>query len=156
MAKQIMAVRKLILPAGKATPAYPVGPVLGAYGMNLGLFVKEYNAQTETLSGHKVSVEVTIYTDRSFTMRVLGPTVASLLRHAAHIEKGAGEPGHQQAGQITRPELRRIAESKRSELNAVDLEGAEKMVAGTARSMGIEIIDETAHEDARSSVSIAD
>jgi large subunit ribosomal protein L11 len=140
MAKQIMAVRKLILKAGKATPAYPVGPTLGAYGMNLGLFVKEYNAQTAALVGYQVPVEVTIYLDRSFTMHILEPTVASLLRHAAGIEKGASEPGHQTASRITREQLRQIAERKMAELNALDLAGAEKIIIGTARSMGIEIV----------------
>ena len=141
MAKQIMAVRKLILQAGKATPAYPVGPTLGAYGMNLGLFVKEYNAQTASLIGYQVPVEVTIYLDRSFTMHILEPTVASLLRHAAGVAKGANEPGHQTVSRITREQLRRIAERKMSELNAIDLAGAEKIIAGTARSMGIQVID---------------
>ena len=142
MAKQIMVVRKLILNAGKATPAYPVGPILGAYGMNLGLFVKEYNAQTAALVGHQVPVEVTIYNDRSFSMHILEPTVASLLRYAAKVEKGAREPGHQTASRITRDQLRQIAERKKAEFNAIDLTGAEKIVAGTARSMGIEIVDE--------------
>lgn len=141
MAKQIVTVRKLILNAGKATPAYPVGPILGAYGINLGLFVKEYNAQTAALSGHQVPAEVTIYADRSFTMRILGPTVASLLRHAAGIEKGSGEAGHSVSGRITREQLQQIARQKMSELNAIDLAGAEKMIAGSARSMGIEIVD---------------
>src|SRR4051794_39785976 len=88
MAKQTVTVRKLILNAGKATLAYPVGPILGAYGINLGVFIKEYNTQTAALIGYQVPVEVTIYTDRSFTMRILEPTVASLLWHAAGIEKG--------------------------------------------------------------------
>jgi large subunit ribosomal protein L11 len=142
MAKQAVTVRKLILNAGKATPAYPVGPILGAYGMNLGVFIKEYNAQTAALIGYQVPVEVTIYTDRSFTMRILEPTVASLLRHAAGIEKGAGEPGHQTVGRITREQLRQIAGRKMTELSAIDLTGAEKIVAGTARSMGIGITDQ--------------
>lgn len=141
MAKQVIAVRKLILEAGKATPAYPVGPSLGVYGINLGVFVKEYNAQTTTLIGHQVPVEVTIYADRSFAMRMLSPTVASLLRQAAHVARGANQPGHQVAGQITRAQLRQIAERKQDELNAIDLAGAEKMVMGTARSMGLQIIE---------------
>jgi large subunit ribosomal protein L11 len=141
MAKQIAAVRKLILVAGKATPAYPVGPILGAYGINLGMFVKDYNAQTAALHGQQVPVEVTIYLDRSFTMRILKPTVASLLRQAAGLEKGSGEPGHKVAGRITREQLRRIAEQKMTDLNAIDLAGAEKIIAGTARSMGICIDD---------------
>lgn len=142
MAKQIATTRKLILNAGQATPAYPVGPILGAYGINLGLFVKEYNAQTANRTGYQVPVEVTIYVDRSFTIRILEPTVASLLRHSAGIEKGASEPGRQAAGQITRAQLRQIAELKMPELNATDLPGAEKIIAGTARSMGIKICDE--------------
>ncbi|MBA2284762.1 MAG: 50S ribosomal protein L11 [Ktedonobacteraceae bacterium] len=139
MAKHIIAVRRLILNAGKATPAYPVGPILGTYGINLGIFVKDYNAQTAALAGYEVPVEVTIYTDRSFTMRVLQPTVASLLRHAAGIKKGASEPGRQKAGRITREQLRHIAERKMAEFSVIDLAGAEKVVAGTASSMGIEI-----------------
>ncbi|MBE3561380.1 MAG: 50S ribosomal protein L11 [Ktedonobacteraceae bacterium] len=141
MAKQITAIRQLILNAGKATPAYPVGPVLGAYGINLGLFVKEFNARTTALTGYQVPVEVTIYIDRSFSMHIKEPTVASLLQQIAGIEKGAGEPGHATAGQITRAQLRQIAERKMAEMNTVDLAGAEKAVAGTARSMGIMITD---------------
>ena len=140
MTKQIMTVRKLILHAGKATPAYPVGPILGTYGMNLGLFVKEYNARTAALSGYQVPVEVTIYLDRSYTMHILEPTVVSLLGHAAGVEKGASEPGRQKAGHITCEQLRHIAGRKMAELNALDLTSAEKIVVGTARSMGIEVI----------------
>ena len=140
MTKQIMTVRKLILHAGKATPAYPVGPILGVYGMNLGVFIKEYNTQTAALIGYQVPVEVTIYLDRSFTMHILEPTVVSLLRHAAGVEKGASEPGRQKAGHITCEQLRHIAGRKMAELNALDLTSAEKIVAGTARSMGIEVI----------------
>ncbi|MBV9710118.1 MAG: 50S ribosomal protein L11 [Ktedonobacteraceae bacterium] len=108
--------------------------------MNLGVFIKEYNAQTAALVGYEVPVEVTIYLDRSFTMRILEPTVASLLRHAAGVEKGASEPGRQKAGRITCEQLRSIAERKMLEFNVLDLASAEKVVAGTARSMGIEVI----------------
>jgi large subunit ribosomal protein L11 len=141
MAKQIVAVRKLILSAGKATPAYPVGPILGTYGINLGMFVKEYNARTAAQAGLQIPVEVMIYADRSFTLRILEPTVTSLLRQAAQLEKGSGEPGRKVAGSITREQLRQVAVRKINDLSALDLEGAEKMIAGTARSMGITVID---------------
>jgi large subunit ribosomal protein L11 len=137
--QKIIATLKLILQAGKATPAYPVGPTLGSYGLNIGAFVKDYNAQTAHQVGMRVPVEVTIFSDRSFSMRLLQPTTASLLRRAAGVEKGSSTPGRTAVGEITRAQLREIAQFKLTELNAVDLDGAERIIAGTARNMGIDI-----------------
>lgn len=141
MAKKLVAVVKLQLPAGKATPAPPVGPALGQYGINIGLFVKEYNEKTAAQAGSVVPVEVTIYSDRSFIVKLLTPPAADLLRKAANAAKGSGTPNRTSAGQITRKQLRELAELKKNDLNAIDIEGAEKTLAGTARSMGIQIVD---------------
>ena len=142
MAKRIRGVLKLQLPAGKATPAYPVGPALGPYGINIMAVVKEYNERTAQQVGTIIPAELTIYEDRSFAMRILAPTTAALLRQAAQIEKGSGAPGHTAAGQITAQQLRDIAQIKLADLNALDLESAERMIAGTARSMGISVVQE--------------
>jgi large subunit ribosomal protein L11 len=140
MAKRIRTVIKLQLAAGKATPAYPVGPALGPYGVNIMAVVKEYNERTASQAGVTVPVELTIYEDRTFAMRILAPTTAALLRQAAKVEKGSAAPGRAVAGQITCAQLREIAQIKLADLNALDLEHAERMIAGTARSMGIAII----------------
>jgi large subunit ribosomal protein L11 len=142
MAKRIRTVLKLQLPAGKATPAYPVGPALGPYGVNIMAVVKEYNERTAQQTGTIIPAELTIYEDRSFAMRILAPTTAALLRQAAQVEKGSGAPGRATAGQITAQQLREIAQIKLADLNALDLESAERMIAGTARSMGIRIAQE--------------
>ena len=139
MAKRIRAVLKLQLQAGKATPAYPVGPALGPYGVNIMAVVKEYNERTAGQAGVTVPMELTIYEDRTFAIRILAPTTAALLRQAAHLEKGSGAPGKTVAGQISRAQLREIAQIKLADLNALDLDSAERMIAGTARSMGITI-----------------
>jgi large subunit ribosomal protein L11 len=151
MAKRIRAVLKLQLQAGKATPAYPIGPALGPYGINIMAVVKEYNERTAAQAGVIIPVELTIYEDRSFAMRILAPTTAALLRQAVHLEKGSGAPGHTTAGQITRAQLREIAQIKLADLNALDLESAERMILGTARSMGITVVDESTngHHPAR-------
>lgn len=141
MAKKLVAVVKLQLPAGKATPAPPVGPALGQYGINIGLFVKEYNEKTAAQAGSVVPVEVTIYSDRSFVAKLLTPPAADLLRKAANAPKGSGTPNRTSVGQITRKQLRELAEVKKGDLNAIDIEGAEKILSGTARSMGIKIVD---------------
>lgn len=141
MAKKLVAVVKLQLPAGKATPAPPVGPALGQYGINIGLFVKEYNEKTSAQAGSVVPVEVTIYSDRSFIVKLLTPPAADLLRKAANAPKGSGTPNRTTAGQITRKQLRELAELKKNDLNAIDIEGAERTLMGTARSMGIKIVD---------------
>lgn len=141
MAKKLVAVVKLQLPAGKATPAPPVGPALGQYGINIMGFVKEYNEKTSSQAGSTVPVEVTIYSDKSFVVRILTPPASDLLRLAAGAAKGSGTPNRESVGQLTRKQLREVAVVKQADLNALDLEGAEKILAGTARSMGIKIVD---------------
>ncbi|MCS6880691.1 MAG: 50S ribosomal protein L11 [Oscillochloridaceae bacterium] len=141
MAKKLVGVVKLQLPAGKATPAPPVGPALGQYGINIMAFVKEYNEKSASQAGSIVPVEISIYSDKSFTVRLLTPPAADLLRKAAGAQKGSGTPNRTSAGQITRAQLRQIAQQKMPDLNALDIESAEKIIAGTARSMGIKIVD---------------
>ena len=141
MAKKLVAVVKLQLPAGKATPAPPVGPALGQYGINIMGFVKEYNEKSASQAGSIVPVEITIYSDRSFVAKLLTPPAADLLRKAAGAAKGSGTPNRTSVGQITRTQLRQIAQTKLHDVNALNIEGAEKIIAGTARSMGIKIVD---------------
>lgn len=141
MAKKVKAVIKLQIEAGKANPAPPIGPTLAPHGVNVMAFCKEYNARTAHMAGQIVPVEVTIYTDGSFTMELKTPPVSDLLRRAAGIEKGSPEPNRQIVGKITRQQLREIAELKMKDLNTDDIEAAMRMVAGTARSMGIQIAD---------------
>jgi large subunit ribosomal protein L11 len=141
VAKKVTGVVKLQLPAGKATPAPPVGPALGGYGINIMAFVKEYNEKTASQAGSIIPVEVTIYSDRSFTITLKTPPAADLLRKAAGIEKGSGTPNRKIAGTITAKQLRQVAEQKMSDLNAQSIEAAEKIIAGTARSMGIKIVE---------------
>ncbi|MEF3275408.1 MAG: 50S ribosomal protein L11 [Chloroflexus sp.] len=141
MAKKLVAVVKLQLPAGKATPAPPVGPALGQYGINIMAFVKEYNEKSASQAGSIVPVEITIYSDRSFTARLLTPPAADLLRKAAGIQKGASTPKRTTVGSITRAQLRQIAQQKMPDMNANDIEAAERIIAGTARSMGIKIVE---------------
>ncbi len=139
--KKIKAVVKLQLEAGKANPAPPVGPALAQHGINLMQFCKEYNARTASMAGNIIPVEVTIYQDSSFTFVLKTPPTADLLRKAAGVEKGSAEPNRQKVGRVTRAQIREIAQQKMRDLNAVDLEGAIRQVEGTARSMGIEIVD---------------
>lgn len=139
MAKKVKAIVKLQLPAGKATPAQPVGPALGQHGINLMGFVKEYNERTKANEGQIIPVEITVYEDRSFTFVTKTPPVADMLRKAAKVDKGSGEPNKTKVGKITAAQLKEIAETKMKDLNANDLEGAQNMIAGTARSMGITI-----------------
>lgn len=141
MAKKLVAIVKLQLPAGKATPAPPVGPALGQYGINIMGFVKEYNEKTSSQAGSIVPVEITIYSDRSFQVKLLTPPAADLLRKAAGSPKGSGTPNRTTVGQITRAQLRQIAQQKMPDMNALTIEGAEHIIAGTARSMGIKIVD---------------
>jgi len=141
MAKKVKAVIKLQIEAGKANPAPPIGPTLAPHGVNVMAFCKEYNARTAHMAGQIVPVEVTIYTDGSFTMELKTPPVSDLLRRAVGIEKGSPEPNRQIVGKITRQQLREIAELKMKDLNTDDIEAAMRMVAGTARSMGIQITD---------------
>ncbi len=139
MAKKVTGVVKLQLPAGKATPAPPVGPALGGFGINIMAFVKEYNEKTASQAGSVIPVEITIYSDRSFTIALKTPPAADLLRKAAGVDKGSGAPNRNKVGSISREQLRKLAEQKMTDLNAIDIEGAEKILAGTARSMGITI-----------------
>ncbi len=139
MAKRVKAVVKLQLPAGKATPAQPVGPALGAHGINIMGFCKEYNERTANQAGQIIPAVITVYEDRSFTFITKTPPAADLLRKAAGVEKGSGTPNKSKVGSITAKQLREIAELKMKDLNANDVEAAEHIVAGTARSMGITI-----------------
>ena len=139
MAKKVTAQVKLQIPAGKATPAPPVGPALGQHGINIMAFVKEYNEKTASQAGTIVPVEITVFEDRSFTFITKTPPAAVLIKQAAGIDKGSGTPNKASAGTITRQQLREIAQTKMKDLNAIDVDGAERMIAGTARSMGIAI-----------------
>ena len=139
MAKKVRAIVKLQINAGKATPAPPVGPALGAHQINIMAFVKEYNERTASLVGTIIPVEITIFEDRTFTFVTKTPPAADMLRKAAGIPKGSGVPHKDKVGRITRDQLRQIAETKMKDLNAVDLAGAMNMIEGTARSMGITI-----------------
>ena len=139
MAKKIKTVIKLQLPAGEASPAPPVGPALGQYGVNIMAFCKEYNERTASQAGSIVPAEIIIYEDRSFNFVLKTPPVADLLRRALNVEKGSGTPNVDKVGKLPREQIRQIAEIKMKDLNAADIEGAMRMIEGTARSMGIEI-----------------
>ena len=139
MAKRVKAVVRLQIPAGKANPAPPIGTALGPQGVNIMAFCKEYNARTQDQMGSIIPAEITIYEDRSFTFITKTPPVTDLLKKAAGIEKGASTPDKTKVGSISRAKLREIAEIKIKDLNVIDIEGAERMIEGTARSMGITI-----------------
>lgn len=139
MAKKIRAYIKLQIPAGKATPAPPIGPALGQHGVAIMNFCKEYNERTANMAGQIIPVVITVYEDRSFTFVTKTPPAADLLRRAAGITKAAGDV-RQPSAQVTRDQVREIAELKMPDLNAVDLEGAMRQIEGTARSMGIEVV----------------
>ena len=139
MAKRVKAVVRLQIPAGKANPAPPIGTALGPQGVNIMAFCKEYNARTQDQVGTIIPAEITIYEDRSFTFITKTPPVTDLLKRAAGIDKGASIPNKTKVGSISRAKLREIAETKIKDLNVLDIEGAERMVEGTARSMGITI-----------------
>ncbi len=139
MAKRIRAYVKLQIPAGKATPAPPIGPALGQHGVAIMNFCKEYNERTQQMAGQIVPVVITVYEDRSFTFETKTPPAADLLRRAAGIEKGSGTPNTAKVGQVSSDQVREIAELKMKDLNAVDVAGAMKQVEGTARSMGLEV-----------------
>ncbi len=140
MAKKVVAVVKLQIPAGKATPAPPVGPALGQYGVHIMEFVKAYNERTARQTGTIVPVEVTVYADRTFAFVTKTPPASVLLRQAAGVEKGSGEPNKTKAGTVTRTQIREIARQKMQDLNTADVEAAMRMIEGTARSMGIEVV----------------
>ena len=137
MAKKVRALIKLQIEAGKATPAPPVGPALGQHGVNIMGFVKEYNERTSSQSGNIIPVVLTVYEDRSFSFETRTPPASALLRQAAGIEKGSGNPLAEKVGTVPASKIREIAETKISDLNAADIEGAIRIVEGTARSMGI-------------------
>jgi large subunit ribosomal protein L11 len=139
MAKKIIASIKLQIKAGKATPSPPIGPALGQHGVNIMEFCKAYNAMTQNQEGMIIPVVITVYTDRSFTFITKTPPVSVLLKQAAKIAKGASDPKREKVGIVTAGQVKEIAELKYKDLNAVNIEGAIKTIAGTARSMGIEI-----------------
>ena len=140
MAKKIQAMVKLQIPAGKATPAPPVGTALGPHGVNIMDFVRAYNAETESQRGQVIPAEITIFEDRSFSFVTKTPPAAVLIRQAAGVEKGSGTPHTTKVGRITRDQVRGISEIKMPDLNAGDLDAADKIIAGTARSMGIDVV----------------
>ncbi len=140
MAKEISAVVKVQLPAGKATPAPPLGPALGQHGANIMQFVKEYNARTASMEGSVVPAEITIYKDRSFSFITKTPPASQLLLKAAGLEKGSGDVPKVKAGTVPSAKVKEIATLKMKDLNANDIDGAYKIIAGTARSMGIDVV----------------
>ena len=149
MAKAIIAKIKLQAPGGKATPAPPVGPALGQHGVNIGQFVQQFNERTKHMDGMTCPVEITVYKGKSFDFIIKSPPAAELLRKAAKpldetlaiVEKGCGTPGRDKVGRVTRADVRKIVETKKGDLNAFDPDAAERIIAGTARSMGIEVVD---------------
>ena len=140
MAKKVIAVVKLQIPAGKATPAPPVGPALGQHGVNIMEFCKSYNERTAAMTGTIVTVEITVYADRTFSFVTKTPPASVLLRQAAGLEKGSGEPNKTKLGNVTRAQVREIAQTKLKDLNANDVDAAMRMIEGTARSMGITVV----------------
>ncbi len=141
MAKKVVARLKLMIPAGKATPAPPIGPALAQYQINIMEFVKQYNEKTKDKVGMIIPAEITIYSDRSFTFVLKTPPTSELLKKAAGVEKGSPEPNRIKVGKVTRKQLREIAEIKLPDLNTKDIEKAMRIIEGTARSMGIEVVD---------------
>ena len=141
MAQKVTGTIKLQIPAGKATPAPPVGPALGQHGVNIGAFTKEFNERTKNDAGMTIPVVISVYADRSFSFITKTPPVPNLLQKACNIEKGSGEPNREKVASISMDEVRKIAELKMPDLNAGSLDAAAKMVAGTARSMGITVTE---------------
>jgi large subunit ribosomal protein L11 len=149
MAKQVIARIKLQAPGGNATPAPPVGPALGQHGVNIGQFVSQFNERTKSLDGSTCPVEITVYKDKSFDFVIKSPPAAELLRKAAKpldaslsiVEKGSGTPNTEKVGQVTRADVRKIAQTKMKDLNAFDLDAAARIIEGTARAMGIEVAE---------------
>jgi len=139
MAKEIKAIVKIHIPAGKATPAPPIGPALAQHGLNIAEFCQKFNAATQQMAGYIIPAEVTIYKDRSYTFKLKTPLASELLKKAAGIEKGSGVPNKTKVGKVTKAQLKEIAEKKMPDLNTKDIEQAMKIIAGTARNMGIEI-----------------
>ena len=139
MAKKLKAIIKLQIEAGRANPAPPIGPALASHGINLMQFCKEYNARTQSRMGEIVPAEISVFTDGSFRFVLKSPPASALLKKAAGVEKGSGEPNREKVGEVTRDQVREIAEIKMNDLNAIDIEGAMRQIEGTARQMGIEI-----------------
>jgi large subunit ribosomal protein L11 len=137
LAKKVKAVVKVLLEAGKASPAPPIGPALAPHGINLMAFCKEYNGRTSGQTGEIIPAEITIYSDSSFSFTLKTPPAAVLLRKAAGVEKGSAEPNREKVGRVTRDQVREIAEIKMKDLNAIDIDGAMRQIEGTARNMGI-------------------
>jgi large subunit ribosomal protein L11 len=140
MAKKVLTQIKLQAPAGQASPAPPVGPALGQHGVNIMEFVKAFNAQTQGDAGTVIPVVITVYEDRSFTFVTKSPPAAVLIKQALSLEKGSSEPYREKVGRITQDQLRQIAERKMTDLNANDVDAAAKIIAGTARSMGVDVV----------------
>jgi large subunit ribosomal protein L11 len=141
MAKEIAVKIKLQAPGGQATPAPPIGPALGQHGVNIGQFVSQFNERTKDLNGTIVPVVINVFSDKSFTFDVKSPPAAVLLKQAAEIAKGSGVPNKEKVGQVSAEQVRKIAETKFNDLNAYDIEQAERIIRGTARSMGIDVKD---------------
>ena len=139
MAKKIKAIIKLQIPAAQATPAPPVGPALAQHGLNIAEFCQKFNEATKDKEGFKIPVEITVYEDRTYDFKLKQPPASELLKKAAGIEKGSGEPNKTKVAKITKAQLRQIAEQKMEDLNTSDVEAAEKIIMGTAKQMGIEI-----------------
>ncbi len=141
MAKEITAKIKIQAPGGQATPAPPIGPALGQHGVNIGQFVQQFNEQTRQYNGMIVPAEITVYADRTFTFVLKSPPAAVLLKQASGLAKGSGTAGKESVGQVNKAQLSAIAKTKMKDLNAFDLDHAERIIAGTARSMGLEVVD---------------
>ena len=141
MAKEKIAIVKVQLQAGAATPAPPLGPALGQHGVNIMQFVKDYNAKTAAMAGQVIPAEITIFSDRSFTFITKTPPASELLKKAAGVEKGSGDTPREKAGVIARGKVKEIAELKMKDLNAISIEGAMRIIEGTARSMGLDVKD---------------
>jgi large subunit ribosomal protein L11 len=141
VAKKLKSVVRLQIQAGKANPAPPIGPALAGHGINLMAFCKEYNARTSNRMGEIIPAEISVYTDGSFTFILKTPPAAVLLKKAAGVEKGSAQANREKVGKVTRAQVREIAETKMKDLNALDIEGAMRMIEGTARQMGIQIVD---------------
>ena len=139
MAKEITGKIKLQAPGGQATPAPPIGPALGQHGVNIGQFVQQFNERTKDLNGTTVPIEITVYADRSFDFIVKSPPAAVLLKQEAGLAKGSGVPNKEKVGTVTKEQIRKISEMKMNDLNAYDLDQADRIIEGTARSMGIEV-----------------
>jgi large subunit ribosomal protein L11 len=141
VAKKLKSVVRLQIEAGKANPAPPIGPALAGHGINLMAFCKEYNARTSNRMGEVIPAEISVYTDGSFTFILKTPPAAVLLKKAAGVEKGSSEPNREKVGTVTRAQVREIAEIKMKDLNAIDIEGAMRQIEGTARNMGLLVVD---------------